>query len=193
MPEIEKPKWLEITVSRDARIKVNKKTNFMRMPTSGKYNGYTYNFYNDKIKESTQIADLQSDSRELALTLRMKEDDVILLKNRDEDEIELTATEFKNAVHGTLGKDYIRKSDENDKMWTTMSVPREAIMRTQEKSTIFSMPKDTDIPGWTFVVPNAFVREDEESEGERVKISVPDDFKFTAKMYGGDEKVELSE
>lgn len=192
MPENEKPKWLEITVSRDARIKVNKKTNFMRMPTSGKYNGYTYNFYNDKIKESTQIADLQSDSRELALTLRMKEDDVILLKNRDEDEIELTATEFKNAVHGTLGKDYIRKSDENDKMWTTMSVPREAIMRTQEKSTIFSMPKDTDIPGWTFVVPNAFVREDEESEGERVKISVPDDFKFTAKMYGGDEKVELS-
>lgn len=192
MPENEKAKWLEITVSQDARIKVNNKTSFMRMPTSGKYNGYTYNFYNDKIKNSTQIADLQSDSRELALTLRIKEDGVVLLKNRDDDEIELTATEFKNAVHGTLDKDYVRKADENDKMWTTISVPRDAIRGEYEKTTLFAMPKFTEIAGYSFYVPNVFVREDEESEGERVKISVPDDFKFTAKNKDTEEKVELS-
>ena len=192
MPENEKAKWLEITVSQDARIKVNNKTSFMRMPTSGKYNGYTYNFYNDKIKKSTQIADLQSDSRELALTLRIKEDGVVLLKNRDDDEIELTATEFKNAVHGTLDKDYVRKADENDKMWTTISVPRDAIRGEYEKTTLFAMPKFTEIAGYSFYVPNVFVREDDESEGERIKISVPDDFKFTAKNKDTEEKVELS-
>ena len=192
MTENEKAKWLEITVSQDARIKVNNKTSFMRMPTSGKYNGYTYNFYNDKIKKSTQIADLQSDSRELALTLRIKEDGVVLLKNRDDDEIELTATEFKNAVHGTLDKDYVRKADENDKMWTTISVPRDAIRGEYEKTTLFAMPKFTEIAGYSFYVPNVFVREDDESEGERIKISVPDDFKFTAKNKDTEEKVELS-
>lgn len=192
MPENEKPKWLNITVSADARIKVNKKTSFMRMPTSGKYNGYTYNFYNDKIKDSTQIADLQSDSRELALALRIREDDTVLLKNRDDDEIELTATEFKNAVHGTLDKDYVRKADENDKQWTTISVPRDAIRGEYEKRTLFAMPKFTEIAGYAFYVPNVFVKEDEESEGERVKISVPDDFKFTAQDRSGENKVELS-
>ena len=192
MPENEKPKWLDITVSADARLKVNKKTSFMRMPTSGEYNGYTYNFYNDKIKNSTQIADLQSDSRELALALRIRENDTVLLKNREDDEIELTATEFKNAVHGTLDKDYVRKADENDKQWTTISVPRDAIRGEYEKRTLFAMPKFTEIAGYAFYVPNVFVKEDEDSEGERVKISVPDDFKFTAKDKDGENEVELS-
>ncbi len=192
MPENEKPKWLDITVSADARIKVNNKTSFMRMPTNGKYNGYTYNFYNDKIKRSTQIADLQSDSRELALALRIRENDTVLLKNREDDEIELTATEFKNAVHRTLNKDYVRKADENDKQWTTVSVPRDAIRGEYEKRTLFAMPTSSDIAGYAFYVPNVFVKEDEESEGERVKISVPDDFKFTAQDKSGENKVELS-
>lgn len=192
MPENEKPKWLDITVSADARIKVNNKTSFMRMPTNGKYNGYTYNFYNDKIKRSTQIADLQSDSRELALALRIRENDVVLLKNRDDDEIELTATEFKNAVHRTLNKDYVRKADENDKQWTTVSVPRDAIRGEYEKRTLFAMPTSSDVAGYAFYVPNVFVKEGEESEGERVKISVPDDFKFTAQDKSGENKVELS-
>ena len=192
MPENEKPKWFTITVSADARIKVNNKTSFMRMPTNGKYNGYTYNFYNDKISKSTQIADLQSDSRELALALRIRENDSVLLKNREDDEIELTANEFKEAVHGTLNKDYVRKADESDKSWTTISVPRDAIRGEYEKRTLFAMPKFTEIAGYAFYVPNAFVREDEESEGERVKISVPDDFKFTAKDKDGQNEVELS-
>ena len=192
MPENEKPKWLDITVSKDARIKVNNKTSFMRMPTNGKYSGYTYNFYNDKIKDSTQIADLQSDSRELALTLRIRENDTVLLKNREDDEIELTATEFKEAVHGTLGKDYLRKADENDKQWTTISVPREAILGEYENRTLFAMPKFAEIAGYAFYVPNVFVKEDDESEGERVKISVPDDFKFTAQDKSGENKVELT-
>lgn len=192
MPENEKPKWLDITVSKDARIKVNNKTSFMRMPTNGKYSGYTYNFYNDKIKDSTQIADLQSDSRELALTLRIRENDTVLLKNREDDEIELTATKFKEAVHGTLGKDYLRKADENDKQWTTISVPREAILGEYENRTLFAMPKFAEIAGHAFYVPNVFVKEDDESEGERVKISVPDDFKFTAQDKSGENKVELT-
>ena len=50
----------------------------------------------------------------------------------------------------------------------------------------------SDVAGYAFYVPNVFVKEDEESEGERVKISVPDDFKFTAQDKSGENKVELS-
>ena len=191
MPENEKPKWVEVTVSQDAVIRTYDKASYMRMPTSGEYNGYVYNIFNDRIKKATQIADLQSDSRELAYTIKLKENEVVLI-HKDDEEKQLSATEFKNLVHGTLDKDYVRKTDENDKQWTTISVPREAIRGEYEKRTLFVMPKFTEIAGYAFYVPNAFVKEDEDSEGERVKISVPDDFKFTAKDKDGENKVELS-
>ncbi len=193
MPEKEKRNWIEVIVSQDAVIKKYDKSSFMRMPTSGMYSGYTYNIFNDRIKRTTQLADLQSDSRELALKIRLKENEVILLYDRDtEEEKQLTASEFKSVVHGTLDKDYVRKTDENDKMWTTISVPRDAIRGEYEKSVLIAMPKTSEIAGYCFYVPNVFVREDDESEGDRVKISVPDDFKFTAKNKDTDEKVELS-
>ncbi len=191
MPENEKPKWIEVTVSQDAVIRTYDKASYMRMPTSGEYNGYVYNIFNDRIKKATQIADLQSDSREIAYTIRLKENEVVLI-HKDDEEKQLSATEFKNLVHGTLDKDYVRKTDENDKQWTTISVPREAIRGEYEKRTLFVMPKFTEIAGYAFYVPNAFVKEDEDSEGERVKINVPDDFKFKAKDKNGENEVELS-
>lgn len=191
MPENEKPKWIEVTVSQDAVIRTYDKASYMRMPTSGEYNGYVYNIFNDRIKKATQIADLQSDSRELAYTIRLKENEVVLI-HKDDEEKQLSATEFKNLVHGTLDKDYVRKTDENDKQWTTISVPREAIRGEYEKRTLFVMPKFTEIAGYAFYVPNAFVKEDEDSEGERVKINVPDDFKFKAKDKDGENEVALS-
>jgi N12 class adenine-specific DNA methylase len=191
MPENEKPKWIEVTVSQDAVIRTYDKASYMRMPTSGEYNGYVYNIFNDRIKKATQIADLQSDSRELAYTIRLKENEVVLI-HKDDEEKQLSATEFKNLVHGTLDKDYVRKTDENDKQWTTISVPRDAILGEYEKRTLFVMPKFTEIAGYAFYVPNAFVKEDEDSEGERVKINVPDDFKFKAKDKDGENEVELS-
>lgn len=191
MPENEKQKWIEVTLSQDAVIRTYDKASFMRMPTSGEYSGYVYNIFNDRIKRSTQIADLQSDSRELAYTIKLKENEVVKI-HKDDDEKELSATEFKNIVHNTLDKDYIRKADENDKQWTTVSVPRDAIRGEYEKRTLFAMPKYSDIAGYAFYVPNVFVKEDAESEGERVKISVPDDFKFTAQDKNGENKIELS-
>lgn len=191
MPENEKPNWIKVTVSQDAVIRTYDKASYMRMPTSGEYNGYVYNIFNDRIKKATQIADLQSDSRELAYTIWLKENEVVLI-HKDDDEKQLSATEFKNLVHGTLDKDYFRKADESDKQWTTISVPRDAIRGEYEKRTLFAMPNFTEIAGYAFYVPNVFVKEDEESESERVKISVPDDFKFTAQDRKGENKVELS-
>ncbi|MCH5165087.1 MAG: DUF3849 domain-containing protein [Clostridiales bacterium] len=191
MPENQKTNWIEVTLSQDSVIQRYDKASFMRMPTTGEYSGYVYNIFNDRIKKSTQIADLQSDSRELAYTIRLKENEIVSI-HKDGDEKQLSATEYKNLVHGTLDKDYFRKSDENDKMWTTISVPRDAILGEYEKSTLFAMPKNSEIAGYAFYVPNNFVREDENSEGERVKISVPDDFKFTAKDRKGESKVEMS-
>lgn len=193
MPENDKPKRIEITVSQDALIKTYKKSSFMRMPTSGEYNGYTYYVYNDRIKRSTQIADLQSDSRELAYTIRLKEEENVLIRNNDTgDEKEFTAAEFRAVVNGTLDKDYVRKTDENDKSWTTIHVPREAVIRAYENSTLFAMPNIAETAGYGFYVPNVFVKEDEESEGKGLKISVPDDFEFKAKNKDGDKKINLS-
>ena len=180
-------KMIEITVSRDAFIKRYEKSSFMRMPTNSDYDGYTYFIYNNRIKKSTQIADLQSDSRELAFAIRLKEDEQVEISNRDlEKSVKLSASEFKKLVHGTLDKDYIRKDDQNKSRWTTINVPREAIRIEREKATIFVMPKSSEFAGCCFSMPNGFVTEDNESDGDRMNIRVPDDFPITVRNKDGD-------
>ena len=61
MPQ-EKREWVTVKVSQNAVIKRYDKHSFMRMPT-GYYGDCTYNVFNDRMKRSTQITDLQSDSR----------------------------------------------------------------------------------------------------------------------------------
>lgn len=112
--DVEPPeKWYEVFVSRDALIKTYEKSSLMWMPSSNpEYADYTYFIYNNRIKESRQLVDMQSDSRELCYKLLLTEGEVVHLRNRDGDEVELTAEEFSELVNHTADKDYAREGGE---------------------------------------------------------------------------------
>ncbi len=188
MPQNEKPKreWEHIKVSQNALIKRFEKHSFMRMP-SGEYEDYTYNVYNDRIKGSTQITDLQSDSRELCYDMRFDKNDMIVLKHKDNAEVELSFDEFKDIVNGSTNADYpIRSTEEGETRWFTTNVPKDAVVNMGEKSTSFRFPNETGLEKYTFYIPNSFVRADEKSEEGRMEISAPSDLRITAKSKDGE-------
>jgi hypothetical protein len=190
--ETPKRTWLTVNVSQDARIKAFKKYSFMRMPTTGKYANYTYNIYNSRIFDTNILTDLQSDSRELGLAIKLAEDDTVVLKDRDKDEVTITATEFKELVHNTSSKDYVRVKADDGKGWVSISVPREALYGTYDNSSLFAMPKDGKNEGYSFYVPNTFVEEDKENDDGRILISVPEDFTFNTKNKDTNDKITLT-
>jgi hypothetical protein len=191
LPENTNKKWIDVSVSRDARIKRYEKHSFMRMP-QGEYEEYTYNIFNDRITKNTMLVDLQSDSRELSYNLRLGEDETILLRTKDGDEVELKADEFKEIVNGKDSGEYIRKNESKEVMWTTIRVPQEAMRGSYDKSTLFAMPQSSDWKGYTFYVPNNFVAEDTDNEDGTIKINVPNDFRFTIVNKDKEDKLVLS-
>lgn len=187
LPEQEKRKWLDMYVSRDALIKTYEKHSFMRMP-EGEYKGYTYNVFNDRMKQSTMLVDMQSDTRELAYRIRLAEDESVVIRNRDDGEVTFTANEFRELVNGKGSEAYLRKSDENEQKWTTIKVPQDALRGVYEKSALFAMPQTSELKGYSYYVPNNFVKEDKDKEDGTIKINVPDDFKFSVTKKSKDEK-----
>lgn len=111
------------------------------MPTSREYAGYAYYIFNDKIKQSRQITDLRSDSRELCYELSVRPEQEIELRKKgdDEDRIVLTAEQFVKAVDGTANKDYETQGN-TDKKWLNTSVPQEAFRKEYDNSVLFVMP-----------------------------------------------------
>ena len=180
----ERPKteYIKINVANDAFIKKSNMGSVFRMPENGKYAGYAYFIFNDKIKSSRQLVDLQSDSRELCYELSVRKDSGIdLFKGRDDDEdlITLSAEEFKDAVGGTTNKDYeMQKND--DTKWFSTSVPQEAFKREFDKSMLFVMPNKENFGGMLFFIPSAFVGEDKNSDDGRILIRLPEDFVIKA-------------
>ena len=180
----EKPKieYIKVNVANDAFIKKSNMGSVFRMPENGKYAGYAYFIFNDKIKSSRQLVDLQSDTRELCYELSVRKDSgVDLFKGRDDDEdlITLSAEEFKDAVGGTTNKDYeIQKTD--DTKWFSTSVPQEAFRREFDKSMLFVMPNKENFGGMTYFIPSVFVGEDKNSDDGRILIRLPEDFVIKA-------------
>ena len=106
-------KWLTAKVSRDALIRRYDRHSFMRMP-NGEYEGYTYNIYNSRVKESRQLVDMESDGRELCYELVFPADGEVTVKNRDGDEVVFPAQEFVEIIGGTSNKDYERRERADD-------------------------------------------------------------------------------
>ena len=192
----EKPKieYIKVNVANDAFIKKSNMGSVFRMPENGKYAGYAYFIFNDKIKSSRQLVDLQSDTRELCYELSVRKDSgVDLFKGRDDDEdlITLSAEAFKDAVGGTTNKDYeIQKND--DTKWFSTSVPQEAFRREYDNSMLFVLPNKDDYGGMTYFIPSVFVGEDKNSDDGRIEIRLPQDFVVKAQMRGGEKKIELT-
>lgn len=180
----EKPKieYTKINVANDAFIKKSGVGSVFKMPTNGEYAGFTYYMFNDKIRPSRQLVDLQSDSRELCYELSVREDREIELRKGygdNEQIVVLTAEEFKEAVGGTTNKDY-ETQENTDTKWLNTSVPQEAFRKEYPKSMLFVLPNKQDFGGMSFFIPSAFVGEDKNSDGGRILIRLPEDFVIKA-------------
>ena len=184
MPQ-EKREWVTVKVSQNAVIKRYDKHSFMRMP-KGDYGDCTYNVYNDRMKRSTQITDLQSDSRELCYELKFDKTENVILKNQNGDETVLSFEKFKEIVDGTTNADYEFKNNDGDETkWFTSSVPNDALLNMGEKASLFTFPNGTGLEKYSFYIPNTFVKEDTESDDGRIEISIPSDLRITAKDKDG--------
>ena len=180
----EKPKieYTKINVANDAFIKKSGVGSVFKMPTNGEYAGFTYYMFNDKIRPSRQLVDLQSDSRELCYELSVREDREIELRKGygdNEQIVVLTAEEFKEAVGGTTNKDY-ETQENTDTKWMNTSVPQEAFRKEYPKSMLFVLPNKQDFGGMSFFIPSAFVGEDKNSDDGRILIRLPEDFVIKA-------------
>ncbi len=180
----EKPKatFIKINVANDAFIKKSGVGSVFKMPESGEYAGFTYYMFNDKIRPSRQLVDLQSDSRELCYELSVRDDREIELRKGygdNEQIVVLTAEEFKEAVGGTTNKDY-ETQENTDTKWLNTSVPQEAFRKEYPKSMLFVLPNKQDFGGMSFFIPSAFVGEDKNSDDGRILIRLPEDFVIKA-------------
>ena len=180
----ERPKieYIKINVANDAFIKKSGVGSVFKMPTNGEYAGFTYYIFNDKIRPSRQLVDLQSDSRELCYELSVRDDREIELRKGygdNEQIVVLTAEEFKEAVGGTTNKDY-ETQENTDTKWLNTSVPQEAFRKEYPKSMLFVLPNKQDFGGMSFFIPSAFVGEDKNSDDGRILIRLPEDFVIKA-------------
>lgn len=181
--ENKKKEYLRITIPREAVIKNYETYTFFRMPeTSDEFKGATYNLYNNQFKESRRIADLQSDSWDICLEIKLAEDATIRMNKKDEI-VEIDAKTFSNLVHGSVAKDY--KLSQN---WTSLFIPSQAVVVENENSTLLRMPKG-NYEDFLYYMPNKLIKEKEE---ERLRILLPNDFKVTLRNYQKGEMVELS-
>ena len=179
-------KWYEVFVSRDALIKTYDKSSLMRMPSSNpEYADYTYFMYNNRIKESRQLVDMQSDSRELCYKILLTEGEVVNLRNRDGDEVELTAQEFSELVNHTSDKDYKRA----EKPRIAINIPQAAMLKEYGKTSLFCTPNGTQYEGYSYYLPNSVLHEPTEGSTGAV-ARMTEDFKVTLRK--GAEETELT-
>lgn len=185
--DVEPPeKWCEVFVSRDALIKTYEKSSLMRMPSANReYADYTYFIYNNRIKESRQLVDMQSDSRELCYKILLSEGEVVHLRNRDGDEVELSAEKFSELVNHTADKDYARE----EKPRVSVNIPQAAMIRSYEKASLFRAPNGTDFAGYSYYLPNSVLHESADGSNAAEARLAED---FTVRMRKGEEGVELT-
>ena len=183
-------KWYEIFVSKDALIKRYNKSSLMRMPSSNKeYADYSYYVFNNRIKESRQIVDMQSDSRELCYKITLNEGEVVNLRNRDGDEVELTAGEFAGLVNHTSDKDYERE----EKPRVSVNIPRDALIKEYENSSLYRAPNGTKYAGYTYYLPNSVVRENTQAEDGSMTANIAEDFTVTLRKDKEEIKISAQE
>lgn len=184
-------KWLTAKVSRDALIRRYEKHSFFRMP-NGEYADYSYNVFNNRVKDSRQLVDLESDGHELCYELVFPADDEITVETRDGDEVIFSAEEFTEIINGTANADYEREERGDDTTWYAVSVPQEALRGTYEKSSLFAMPSKSEFAGYSYYIPNVFVEEDKRGEDGNILITLPDDFHVTLRNRTTDEEIVVT-
>ena len=121
------------------------------------------------------MVDMQSDSRELCYKISLSEGEVVNLRNRDGDEVELTAEEFAGLVNHTSDKDYEREERE----YIQINLPKEALIKEYEKASLFMMPTNSKYKGYSYYLPNSVVRENAQTEDGSMTAGIAEDFTVT--------------
>ena len=189
--EEEKGKWLTAKVSRDALIRRYDRHSFFRMP-NGEYEEYTYNVFNNRVKDSRQLVDLESDGHELCYELVFPADGEVTIKTRDGDEVIFPAEEFTEIINGTANADYEREKHEDDTVWYAISVPQEALRGTYERASLFFMPSKGEYAGYRYFIPNVFVEEDKRGEEGNILITLPESFQVTLRNRDTDDEIVVT-
>lgn len=189
--EEEKGKWLTAKVSRDALIRRYDRHSFFRMP-NGEYEEYTYNVFNNRVKDSRQLVDLESDGHELCYELVFPADGEVTIKTRDGDEVIFPAEEFTEIINGTANADYEREKHEDDTVWYAISVPQEALRGTYERASLFFMPSKGEYTGYRYFIPNVFVEEDKRGEEGNILITLPESFQVTLRNRDTDDEIVVT-
>ncbi len=167
--------WIFAHVAKEALVRKHKFSSFFRLPTYSPYAGYGYSIFNNRIKESRQITDPQSDSRELCYDLRLAEDEEIILKHATKDEVVVTARELMELVSGTLSKDY------DPKPRVEINIPKEAKRNVYDNSIMFVLPNSAAEDKFTYFIPNRFIKNGTDENEGRIILSIPEDFEIKAK------------
>lgn len=176
-------KWLTCKISPEALIKRYQFNSRFRMPQGSGYEGYAYSIYNDRIKDSTYITDLQSDTRERALLLHIPDDTNVEISKNGET-VEIEPHEFVSLVHGTMSDKY-----EREQRYIAV-FPPEAIIKDYETSMLMAMPNDSKYKGYVYYMPSSVVRENRDRDDGSLIANISESFKVTLRK--GEEKVEIT-
>lgn len=182
--DTDKKKWLSYKVSPEAVIRKLDKSTLLKMPKGSRYEDCVYYMYNDRIRESTYMTDIESDGRVRALEIRIPEDSYVNLYKDGEKVMDMDASEFVELVNGSMSDKYPREER------ARIRLPREAVVRENEASVLFSMPNDSKYAGYNFFLPNSVLDEDVDSKDNGLVASLTERFKVTLRKDG--EKVEIT-
>ena len=184
----EKPqkKWLKYKVSTQALISEQERTLWMRMPQDDpEYRDFTYNVNKRRVDDATILKDAHDD-REEAFEITIGEEETMRLKNRKGEERELTAREFIALVNKSSSERYFTPQSAR----TSVVLPREAVIKTYDNATLFSVPNGAGYDGYIYYLPNAVLREDTSTEKGEIVASLGEG--FTVTLRKGEEEVKIS-
>lgn len=176
-------KWLTCKVSPEALIKKYQFNSRFMMPKGSGYEGYAYSIFNDRIKEGTITTDLNSDTRERALVIRIPDNQNVELRS-GEKTVEIEPHEFVSLVNETTSDKYEREQR------YTVGFPHEAFIKEYENSMLLAMPNDTKYKGYVYYLPQSVITEDKYSDDGTLIANIGESFKITLRK--GEERVEIS-
>ncbi len=182
--DTDKKKWVKFKVSPEALIKKYQFNSRFMMPKDSGYEGCAYSIFNDRIKESTITTDVQSDTREKALEIRIPEDFKVELYEGSEKIIDFRAWEFAKMVDGSTSDKYEREAR------LSIRLPREAVIKDYDTSVLVAAPTDSEYKGYVYYLPNSVVKEDIENDNGSLVANVGENFKISLRK--GEDKIELT-
>lgn len=182
--EDSKKKYVKFKISPEALIRKYPYNSRFRMPKDSGYAGCAYSVFNDRISESTITTDINSDTRERALEIRLPENSKVEIYNGEEKIIDFPARVFAEMVDGTTADKYEREAR------VTIGFPQEAILKDLDSSLLIAVPNDSEYKGYVYYLPKSLVNEDKERDDGSLIASVGENFKITLRK--GEEQIEFS-